>query len=189
MLYHAITKDDLKNGIGIRLVLWVSGCEHHCPECHNSFTWDESLGKPFDLWEEADILEYMKRDYVSGITFSGGDPLHPNNRMKIGDLARKVQSLGKNVWLYTGYKLVYKNGSFVFTDDVMHLPEFTIDWFEYIDVIVDGRYDQAVRRQDIYKGADPYWRGSSNQKLINVKESILRSTIVELSDEKEERSV
>lgn len=189
MLYHAITKDDLKNGIGIRLVLWVAGCEHQCPGCHNRFTWDKDLGKPFDIWEEADVLTYLKRDYVSGITFSGGDPLHPNNRKCIGELAKKCAALRKDVWLYTGYKLNIEDGKFVFSDDVMDLPTFTLDWLDYIDVLVDGRFDADIRKQDIYKGADPHWRGSSNQRLIDVKESIKRGMILEITDTTEKKGV
>ena len=86
MNYHNITHDDMKNGDGLRVVLWVAGCEHHCPECQNPQTWDSESGIPFDEHALGEILEELQKDYVSGITFSGGDPLAPCNEAKVSDI-------------------------------------------------------------------------------------------------------
>ena len=77
MRYHNITKDDMLNGDGLRVVLWVAGCNHCCPQCQNPVTWDPNGGLPFGEAERAEIFAELDKDYVSGITFSGGDPLHP----------------------------------------------------------------------------------------------------------------
>ena len=77
MRYHNITKDDMKNGDGLRVVLWVAGCPHACPGCHNPITWDIEGGIPFDEEAEAELFSALSKPYISGITFSGGDPLHP----------------------------------------------------------------------------------------------------------------
>ena len=80
MRYHNITKDDMLNGDGLRVVLWVSGCDHCCKECHNPITWDPNGGLVFDEEAKEELFEELKKDYVSGITFSGGDPLYAGNR-------------------------------------------------------------------------------------------------------------
>ena len=79
MRYHNITKDDMLNGSGLRVVLWVAGCGHHCPGCHNPITHDPNGGIPFDDAAKEEIFAELKKDYINGITFSGGDPLHPVN--------------------------------------------------------------------------------------------------------------
>ena len=86
MQYHNITKDDMLNGDGLRVVLWVAGCGHACPGCHNPITWDENGGLPFDEAAKEEIFTELAKDYVSGVTFSGGDPLYPANREQIADL-------------------------------------------------------------------------------------------------------
>lgn len=182
MMYHAITKDDLKNGEGLRVVLWVAGCEHCCYECHNPHTWDVTGGKIFNSDAEKELFDLLLQDHISGITFSGGDPLHPANRGQVGRIARMVSRMkDKDVWLYTGYTLVKKGENFVFTDEKANLPELEIDWLSAIDVLVDGRYEAGVRERDIFNGADPHWRGSSNQRLIDVRKSILTGEIVEVN--------
>ena len=91
MQYHNITKDDMLNGEGLRVVLWVSGCSHHCEGCHNAVTWDPDGGLVFDAAAEEELFSLLSRDYISGITFSGGDPLYTGNREEIERLARKVK--------------------------------------------------------------------------------------------------
>ena len=107
MRYHNITKDDLLNGSGIRVVLWVAGCGHHCPECHNPITHDPKGGIPFDDAAKEELFAELRKDYVSGITFSGGDPLHPINVNEIGELVAEINAMfpNKTKWLYTGYTL------------------------------------------------------------------------------------
>ena len=83
MRYHNITKDDMLNGDGLRVVLWLAGCEHHCKNCQNPVTWDPDGGLPFDEAAKAEIYEELDKEYVSGITFSGGDPLLLRNREEL----------------------------------------------------------------------------------------------------------
>lgn len=93
MRYHNITKDDMLNGEGLRTVLWVAGCSHHCPQCHNPVTWDINGGLVFDEQAKEELFEELKKDYVSGVTFSGGDPLHLETGKRSGHLQKRS---GKN---------------------------------------------------------------------------------------------
>ena len=91
MNYHNITKDDMLNGDGLRVVLWVSGCTHHCPGCQNPITWDVAGGLEFDENAENELFEALAKPHCSGITFSGGDPLHPFNREEVFRLIKKIR--------------------------------------------------------------------------------------------------
>ena len=106
MQYHNITKDDMLNGDGLRVVLWVAGCGHACPGCHNPITWDAEGGLLFDQAAKAELFTELGKDYISGITFSGGDPLFPGNREEISELCREIRQKfpDKTIWLYTGYR-------------------------------------------------------------------------------------
>lgn len=105
MRYHNITKDDMLNGDGLRAVLWLAGCEHHCKGCQNPITWDPKGGIEFDEVAKAELFELLEKDYISGITFSGGDPLAPYNAPEVGELIEEIKGKypGKTVWIYTGY--------------------------------------------------------------------------------------
>ena len=159
MRYHNITTDDMLNGDGLRTVLWVSGCEHHCPECQNPITWDPECGLEFDEKAEKELFVALDKPYISGVTFSGGDPLYPGNRDCIIELIKKIKHLfpGKNIWLYTGYKW----------EDIC-----TLDGLELIDVLVDGRFEKDL------KDVKLHWKGSSNQRVIDVKETLRQGEIV-----------
>ena len=102
MNYHNITKDDMLNGDGLRVVLWTAGCTHRCDGCQNPQTWDADGGLPFDEAAEKELFDDLNHDYIAGITFSGGDPLHPFNRDEVLRLAKKVKETlpNKTVWLY-----------------------------------------------------------------------------------------
>ena len=106
MRYHNITKDDMLNGEGLRVVLWVSGCEHACKGCHNPITWNIEDGLIFDESAKQEIFDELAKSYVSGITFSGGDPLHVKNRKDVNDLMVEIKEKfpTKTIWLYTGYE-------------------------------------------------------------------------------------
>ncbi len=153
MRYHNITKDDMLNGDGLRVVLWVAGCEHCCKKCHNPDTWDIHGGLEFDEAAKQEIFDELKKPYVSGVTFSGGDPLHIMNRSTIGDLAKEIHEKfpGKTIWIYTGYEW----------EDVCNLP-----YIRYFDVLIDGEY------KDVLRDVNLPWRGSSNQEVIDVKKSL-----------------
>lgn len=159
MNYHNITTDDMLNGDGLRTVLWVSGCEHHCKGCQNPVTWDVNGGMEFDIYAEAELYSYLYKDYISGITFSGGDPLHPKNRDTVFRLAREIKERlpNKTVWMYTGY----------LWEDV----RYHIDML-YIDVLIDGKFVEKLK-DDSY-----HWAGSTNQRVIDVQKSIRRGESV-----------
>ncbi len=153
MNYHNITHDDMKNGDGLRAVLWVSGCSHRCPHCHNKITWDPLDGISFDDAAKEEIFSQLKEDYTSGLTLSGGDPLYPGNREEITSLAKEVKALfpNKTIWLYTGY----------LWEEICDL-----EVIKYTDVLVDGRFEERLKDSNLK------WRGSANQRVIDVKKSI-----------------
>lgn len=159
MRYHNITKDDMLNGDGLRVVLWVAGCEHGCSECQNPVTWDICGGIEFDEAAKQEIFDELSKDYVTGITFSGGDPLHTKNRADTGKLINEISEKfpDKTIWVYTGYEW----------QDVMQLP-----FIGKVDVLVDGKYVKQLRDVKLP------WRGSSNQKVIDVKKSLELNKIV-----------
>lgn len=159
MNYHNITKDDMLNGEGLRVVLWVSGCTHHCEGCQNPVTWDLAGGIPFDEAAEKELFDALAQPHISGITFSGGDPLHPFNRSEVQRLAQKIKEnySGKTVWAYTGF-----NWEDVKDDPVMN----------YMDVLLDGRFVKELNDNNLH------WVGSSNQRIINVPQSLKTDQVV-----------
>ena len=159
MRYLKISNFDTANGLGIGNVLWVSGCSHHCPQCHNPQTWDENFGEEFTDEVLENLIEKLKRPYIKRLTLSGGDPLFLGNRDTITNIVRKVKKeLPKiKIWCYTGY----------LWEDVEDLP-----CMEYIDVLVDGEF--KIDLKDI---SLPFC-GSSNQRIINVQESLKKGSVV-----------
>ena len=160
MNYHNITHDDMLNGTGLRVVLWVAGCSHKCEGCQNPVTWDEYGGIPFDKAAEEELFKYLSKPYIEGITFSGGDPLFENNRFEILRLVKEITEKfpDKNIWVYTGYEWESVRNS-----EIMN----------YVDVLVDGKFVKALADNELH------WRGSSNQRVIDVKESLkLKKTVL-----------
>ena len=159
MRYHNITKDDMLNGDGLRVVLWMAGCSHGCKDCQNPITWDPQGGLPFTEEEKKEIFQELDKAYISGITFSGGDPLHPANIREVTALAREIRQRypEKTIWLYTGY--LWK--------EIVDL-----EIVNYLDVVVDGKFISA--QKDITLP----WRGSSNQKVIDVPSTLKEGKIV-----------
>lgn len=159
MNYHNITKDDMLNGDGLRVVLWVSGCTHHCEGCQNPITWDLAGGLPFDEAAEEELFEALSRSHISGITFSGGDPLHPFNRQEVFRLMKKCKELfpEKTVWVYTGF----------LWEDVKDIEDI-----KYADVLADGRFVKELNDNNLH------WVGSSNQKVVNVQESLKENKVI-----------
>lgn len=156
MNYHNITKDDMLNGDGLRVVLWVSGCSHGCKGCHNRITWDPESGLLFDQAAKEEIYKELNKDYVSGLTLSGGDPLFPGNRECIASLVKEIKEKypHKTVWLYTGYAW----------EEISSLP-----LLQYVDILVDGRFVESLKDTKLH------WRGSSNQRIIDVKKGTIIS--------------
>lgn len=159
MRYHNITKDDMLNGDGLRVVLWVSGCTHACKECHNEVTWNLQGGIPFDKEAKDELYTELAKNYVSGITFSGGDPLHPDNRQDIANLIKEIRNLypKKTIWLYTGFKW----------DEIKDLY-----FIRDINVIVDGPFQVELKDSKLH------WKGSSNQNVIDVAKTIEEGNMV-----------
>lgn len=159
MKYHDITKDDMKNGDGLRVVLWVSGCNHHCEGCHNPITWNPDDGLLFDESAKQEIFEQLDEPYISGITFSGGDPLYSENRQDICVLIYEIREKypDKTIWLYTGYMW----------ENIKHL-----DIMKAIDVLVDGKFKKDLADQKLI------WKGSSNQRVIDVQKSLKQNCLV-----------
>ncbi len=176
--YHNITHDDMKNGDGLRVVLWVAGCEHHCAQCHNPITWNPNGGREFTPWEEAEFWEWLKKPWTQGATFSGGDPLHPANRNKIGEMCRQIKKEypEKDIWVYTGYVLKKDEKGFCLAN--AQGDTFTLPWLEYIDILVDGRFETETRQKDLKEKKVVHWRGSSNQRIIDINKSIEADEIV-----------
>lgn len=152
MRYHNITRDDMLNGEGLRVVLWVAGCNHCCKDCQNPITWDAEGGILFDANAKQEIFDELEKSYVSGITFSGGDPLFTANTYEITELAREVKKRfpKKTIWLYTGYEW----------EAIMDYPVM-----QYVDVVVDGKFEVAKADRQLK------WKGSSNQRVIDVQET------------------
>lgn len=165
MHYHNITKDDMLNGDGLRVVLWVAGCAHACPGCHNPETWEADSGIPFDQAAKDELFAELEKDYVSGVTFSGGDPLFPGNRETVGALCREIRQRfpDKTIWMYTGYRWE-------------QISELAI--LDTVDVLVDGRFEQALADTALH------WRGSANQRLIDVQRTRAAHEIILLDKER-----
>ncbi len=159
MNYHNITKDDMLNGDGLRVVLWVAGCNHQCDECQNPITWDITGGIPFDEAAEKELFDELAKPHISGITFSGGDPLHPFNRQTTFRLMRKCKELfpEKTVWVYTGF----------LWEEFQNNPKM-----KYIDVLLDGRFVKSLFDEKLR------WVGSSNQRIIDVQKTLKEGHVV-----------
>ena len=159
MRYHNITKDDMLNGDGLRVVLWVAGCSHCCKECHNPITWDPNGGLPFDEAAKQEIFDELEKDYIHGITFSGGDPLHIANARAVTNLAKEIREKypDKTIWLYTGA-------------DWEDIKDFKV--IPYLDVLVDGEF--VIEKKDV----NLHWVGSSNQRVIDVQRTLEKGEVV-----------
>lgn len=157
MNYLNITHCDQVNGEGNRVVLWVSGCSHHCKNCQNAYSWNSSEGIEFDQKAKDEIFKDLSTDWCAGITYSGGDPMFFDNRETVIELAKEIRERfpEKTQWLYTGYQW----------GEILNDPTMS-DILKYVDVVCDGEYIEELR--DIEK----HWVGSSNQNVIDVKKRI-----------------
>ena len=159
MRYHNITKDDMLNGDGLRVVLWVAGCDHGCKGCQNPVTWDPNGGLVFDEAAKQEIFEQMEKSYIAGITFSGGDPLHWRNVEEVTDFAKELKEKypQKTIWLYTGF----------LWEEIQDL-----EVLNNLDVLVDGEFIEAQ------KDISLKWKGSANQRVIDVPRTLEAGKIV-----------
>lgn len=181
-----IDYESVKDGEGVRTVIYVSGCSHNCHNCHNRETHDINYGVPFTEKLQNKIIENIqKRPFISGLTWSGGDPLHENNLDDVLKFTNETRLLfpQKTIWLYTGYKVVsvdseYKRIIFdrgtEFEAAINHNKRSDIA--SMCDVIVDGRYIDSQRDITLK------WRGSANQRVIDIKESLQKGELVLWTD-------
>jgi anaerobic ribonucleoside-triphosphate reductase activating protein len=159
MNYIKISPIDVANGPGCRVVLWVSGCSHHCKECHNPETWNPNAGQVFDEEAKDELFRYLSKHYITGITLSGGDPLYNDNIDTITELCKEIKEKypEKDIWCYSGYTF----------EEIKDL-----EILQYIDVLVDGKFE--IEKKNIQL----LFRGSENQRLICVPETLKFEEIV-----------
>lgn len=172
MNYHNILYDDMRNGDGLRVVLFVSGCEHYCVGCHNSQTWDVNSGVEFDESAKKELFEELDKPYISGITFSGGDPLHPDNLNTVVHLCNEIRNKyarSKTIWLYTGYKF---EDIFINNETVCDKSLKRQEIIRYVDILVDGEFIKEKLNINYP------WAGSTNQRVIDVKKSLKENKII-----------
>ena len=169
MNYATIKKHDIANGTGIRVSLFVSGCTHHCKGCFNPETWDFNYGSEYTEATENEILQALAPSYIKGLTLLGGEPFEPQNQPTLLKLCKKVkeQYPNKTIWCYTGYNyemdiLAGRLGDHEITDALIHL----------IDVLVDGPFVEAKKDLRLR------FKGSSNQRIIDVPKSLEHDEIV-----------
>lgn len=169
MNYATIKNYDIANGPGVRVSLFVSGCTHHCPGCFNEEAWDFGYGEPFTQAVIDNILNMLKPSYVKGLTLLGGEPFEPQNQPDIVKLLRQVKSKypEKSIWAFSGY---------LFDRDILAGRlgpwEITEEFLSYLDVLVDGPFVMAKKDMSLR------FRGSSNQRLIDVPASLRENQIV-----------
>lgn len=167
MNYAELKSHDIANGPGVRVSLFVSGCTHRCKGCFNQEAWDFDYGKPFDEAVMEQILELLKPNYIKGITYLGGEPLDPRNQEGLLRLSEKIKAQypDKTIWCFTGY---------VLEQDILsgRLGPLTEELLRYCDVLVDGPFVEAKKNLSLK------FRGSENQRLLDVKRSLAQRAAV-----------
>lgn len=170
MNYADIKRIDVANGEGVRVSIFVSGCNHHCKGCFNECAWDFNYGNKFTEKQEEEVLKDLDHDYISGLTLLGGEPLEPANQEGLLPLVKKAKEKfpGKKIWCYTGFD---------FEKDVVgkmaKQSETTKELLKYIDVVVDGKFEEDKKDLKLK------FRGSSNQRILDVQESLKENKPVE----------
>lgn len=169
MNYATIKNCDIANGPGVRVSLFVSGCTHHCKGCFNQVAWDFDYGQPFTQQTIDEILQMLKPAYIKGITLLGGEPFEPQNQPAVLDLLQQIKAAypEKTIWAYSGY---------LFDRDILpgHLgePAITRELLSYLEVLVDGPFILEKKNLSLR------FRGSSNQRIIHIPQSLERGTVV-----------
>lgn len=168
MNYAEIKKNDIANGLGVRVSLFVSGCTHRCKNCFNSIAWDFNYGKEFTIEVEDEIINALKKPFVSGLTLLGGEPMEPKNQSALVKFLKRVKTElpEKNIWCYTGYLLEKE-----LLVGRAH-TEVTNEMLSYIDVLVDGKFVEELKSLTLK------FRGSSNQRLIDLKKTLETKQLV-----------
>lgn len=171
MNYAKIRKCDVANGPGVRVSLFVSGCNHHCKNCFNPEAWDFNYGQNFTDKEEQEIIEYLKPEYITGLSLLGGEPFEKVNQEGLAPFIKKVKQTypDKKIWCYTGF-LFDKQilGQMIKEEN----REETKEMLESIDYIVDGKFVEELKDPKLK------FRGSSNQRIIDVKKSLEKNEVI-----------
>lgn len=168
MNYAKIKKCDVANGPGVRVSLFVSGCTHHCKNCFNKEAWDFNYGNCFNEQTENEILEALKPDYIKGLSLLGGEPMEKENQEGLLPLVKKVKEVypNKSIWCYSGY---------TFDDQILtgkaNNNKITEELLDNIDYIVDGEFIEELKNPSLK------FRGSSNQRIIDVKNSLKNGNV------------
>lgn len=179
MHYAEIKNFDIANGLGVRVSLFVSGCTHRCKNCFNEIAWDFNYGKVFDEEVEQLLLDYLKPNHIRGLSLLGGEPLEPQNQRALLPFIKKVKYLypDKDIWCYTGY---------LFDKELLENSrarcEVTDELLSYFDVIVDGKFEEELKDLALK------FRGSSNQRIIDVKKSLEAKEVILYKDLNTNRS-
>ena len=164
MHYGNIKNFDIANGEGVRVSLFVSGCRHHCKGCFNPETWNFKYGKEYTNDTENTIIEFLKPNYIKGLTLLGGEPMEPENQAVLINLLRRIKKElpNKDIWCYSGYTyetdLFAKNGK-------AH-TNVTNEFLSYLDILVDGEFVEELKNISLA------FRGSSNQRIIDMKKTL-----------------
>ena len=182
MNYHNITYPDQNNGDGLRVVLWLSGCSHHCFHCQNPQTWDANSGILFDKSAKEELFRELGKDYISGLTLSGGDPLHEANLDGVLELVNEIRLScpNKSIWIYSGYTWeecqpfnedgILKPNNFA--PNLQNILKKRYEIISQCDVMVDGRYIDSQRDITLK------WRGSNNQRVIDIRQSLQQNKVI-----------
>lgn len=187
MNYLKIEHSDVCNGIGLRCSIWLSGCSHKCQNCFNRVSWNPNNGIPFDESAKQEIFECLSKNYIDGITITGGDPLYESNLNDVLSLVQEIRISfpEKSIWLYTGYRVsigqtritlpnkevIYKPTLIVENDNSI-LSIVRSEILNSVDVVIDGEYIDEQRN------LSKKWAGSDNQRVISVKESLEQGKVI-----------
>ncbi|MBQ7798141.1 MAG: anaerobic ribonucleoside-triphosphate reductase activating protein [Clostridia bacterium] len=170
MHYGTIKLNDIANGEGVRVSLFVSGCTNHCKECFNPETWNFEYGKPFTEETENYILDNLKPYFINGLTLLGGEPFEPKNQAVLLPFVKRVREMypNKNIWAYSGFRLEDE----LLREGAYPNCEYTLELLKNIDILVDGRFDRDLKKITLN------FRGSSNQRIIDVQQSLKEGKVV-----------
>ena len=168
MNYQKIYSFDLANGEGIRTSIFVSGCTRHCPGCFNKEAWDFCSGKPFTSKEFFQICKLLKNPNYDGISILGGEPFDQEDNYYLIELCKEAHANGKNIWIWSGYSF-----------EELHMNPAARSLLEKCDILVDGRFEENKKDLNLK------WRGSSNQRIIDVQKSLQEEKVIEYRQENE----
>lgn len=168
MNYASIKNCDIANGVGVRISLFVSGCRHHCKNCFNFEAWDFNYGEPFTDVQKKEIIDLLKPNYIQGLSLLGGEPMEPENIVELVPFIKEVKETypDKTIWCYSGFTYEY------LTEEMPKRCKEVTEFLDMIDILVDGKFVEEL------KDIKLRFRGSSNQRVIDVKKTKEKNEIV-----------